>query len=143
MLVDQERVEFPAAKVRIQQSDGQVNAMLYSDDPKDALDDKYRGNSFYFDMPLNVTETTFDEATWLHRSEGSGRADTPFGLFLDGHRSQLQPQDVKVRFTPAVNGLMKVELSGTFLLVDTRDDAAPTRVVPVAGWFLAQPTARR
>ena len=43
-MIDQQRINFPAAKVRIQKIDGRVIASLYSDDPKDALDDKYRGH---------------------------------------------------------------------------------------------------
>src|SRR4051812_23839538 len=45
---------FPAARMRLE-SDGQhVVALVFSDDPKDALKDNYIGNSFYLRMELDI-----------------------------------------------------------------------------------------
>ena len=137
MMINQQPVQFPPARLRIKSTDGKVTALLYSDDPKDALNNNYTGNGFYFSLSLDVADAQFDHATWIHQSETSERTDTPFGIFLDGHRRQLQPLDVKIRLLPAASGGMKVEMAGTFLSVDPRDDLAATQEVPVAAWLLA------
>jgi hypothetical protein len=135
--IDQRRYEFPQAMLRVHQSGGHVVALLYSDDPKDALDDNYRGNGFYFQLPLDVPDTKFDDDVWMNQAQSSDRVETPYGIFLDGHRRQLQPLDVRIRLRRMDAGSMRVEISGTFLSVDPQDDAAATQVVPVAAWLLA------
>jgi hypothetical protein len=137
MMINQQPVQFPPARLRIKSADGKVTALLYSDDPKDALDNNYTGNGFYFSLSLDVPDAQFDHATWTHQSETSERTDTPFGIFLDGHRRQLQPLDVRIRLLPAASGGIKVEMAGTFLSVDPRDDLAAAQIVPVAAWLLA------
>jgi hypothetical protein len=137
-MIDQRRYEFPPALLRISKKDGQVQALLYSDDPKDALDDSYRGNGFYFQLKFDVASTDFTEATWIHRAQSEERSDTPYGIFLNGHRRQLEPLDVRIRLLPAASGGMKVEMAGTFLSVDPQDSLAATQEVPVAAWLLAE-----
>jgi hypothetical protein len=137
MMINQQPVQFPPARLRIKSSDGKVVALLYSDDPKDALNNNYTGNGFYFSLSLDVAGANFDHATWTHQSETSERTDTPYGIFLDGHRRQLQPLDVRIRLLPAASGGMKVEMAGTFLSIDPQDDLAAAQVVPVAAWLLA------
>ncbi len=131
MMIAQQPVEFPQAMIRFAKSDGHLTATLYSDDPKDALNNNYRGNGFYFQLPLDVTDTKFNEARWSHDSESTARTDTPYGIFLDGHRRQLQPLDVQLRILPALSGGYKVEMAGHFLSVDPTDSLASTQVVPV------------
>jgi hypothetical protein len=138
MMIDQRRYEFPQAMLRIHQSDGHAIALLYSDDPKDALSDNYRGNGFYFQLPLDVPGPNFDNAIWINQAQSSDRVETPYGIFLDGHRRQLQPLDVRIRLRRMDAGSMRVEITGTFLSVDPQDDAAATQVVPVAAWLLAR-----
>ena len=137
MMINQQPVQFPPARLRIKSADGKVSALLYSDDPKDALNNNYTGNGFYFSLALDVADAHFDHATWVHQSESSDRTDTPYGIFLDGHRRQLQPLDVRIRLLPAASGGMKIEMAGTFLSVDPQDDLAATQVIPVAAWLLA------
>jgi hypothetical protein len=138
MIINQQPVDFPPARLRVKETDGNVVAFLYSDDPKDALNDDYRGNGFYFKMNLDVPDVNFDRATWMHRSESNERMDSPYGIFLNGHRRQLQPLNVRVRFMPSASGPIKVEMAGTFLSVDPQDELAATQVVPVAAWLLAE-----
>jgi hypothetical protein len=138
MMINQQPVEFPQALLRFKKSGDQVTALLYSDDPKDALENIYSGNGFYFQLALDVPAVQFNRATWSHSSESSERVDTPFGIFLDGHRRQLQPLDVRIRILHAISGGFKVQMAGTFLSVDPQDSLAPTQVVNVTAWLLAQ-----
>jgi hypothetical protein len=138
MMINQQPIQFPPARLRIKSDHDKVTAILYSDDPKDALNNNYTGNGFYFTLALDVSDAQFDHATWVHQSETSERTDSPYGIFLDGHRRQLQPLDVRIRLLPAASGGMKVEMAGTFLSVDPQDDLAATQVVPVAAWLLAE-----
>jgi hypothetical protein len=138
MMIDQRPVEFPPAMLRIQQVHGQVVALLYSNDPKEALNDNYQGNGFYFQLQFDVPSPQFNQAIWIHRAQTSQRVDTPYGIFLYGHRRQLQPLDVRIRLLPSATGDVKVEMSGTFLSVDPQDELATTQVVPVAAWLVAE-----
>jgi hypothetical protein len=139
MTIDRHLVQFPQAMLRIHQTDGHIVALLYSDDPKDALNNNYRGNGFYFQLKLDdVTDTKFDQATWIHQSQTSERVDTPYGIFLDGHRRQLQPQDVRIRLLPSASDGMLVEIAGTFLSVDPQDDLAAPQMVNVWAKLLAE-----
>jgi hypothetical protein len=139
MMIDQRPVQFPPAMLRIHQTDGKVVALLYSDDPKDALNNNYRGNGFYFQLKLDdVTDTKFDQATWIHHSESSERVETPYGIFLDGHRRQLQPQDVRIRLLPLAGGGMTVDMAGWFLSVDPQDALSATQLIPVTARLLAE-----
>jgi hypothetical protein len=138
MIIDHHPIQFPQALLRIHQTDGHVMALLYSDDPKDALDNSYRGNGFYFQLKLDdVADAKFAQATWIHHSETSGRAETPYGIFLDGHRRQLQPLDVRIRLLPSATGGMTAEMGGTFLSVDPQDSLAATQEVVVTARLLA------
>src|SRR2546430_13235265 len=99
VLVDQKPYTFPPAILQIRNRDGQLSAVLMSDDPKDAIDDNYHGNSFYLEMPLEIAELK-DLPTYVYRfvSPSSDRTDSPNGIFLDGNRLQLQPQQIQVKF---------------------------------------------
>jgi hypothetical protein len=141
MIIDQKRVDFPPAKMRVSSSDGKVVALLYSDDPKDAISDQYTGHSFYFDMELEVPEAKdFITAVWRFTADSNDRQDTPYGIFLDGHRRQLQPLDVKVQFDPSPLGanVTTVWLSGRFLELNIQDPARPAREVAVTAQFPAK-----
>jgi hypothetical protein len=156
MMIDQQRVDFPAAKLRVSNSDGKVTALLFSDDPRDAIDEKYTGNSFYFEMDLDIADPTeIAQAGWHFTAESNDRADTPYGVFLEGHRRQLQPLDVKVDFD-AVEGnpnLTTVWMSGKFLVIEVQDAGAaaggsgnapaPPRTVSLAARLIAQTTIKK
>ena len=140
MAIEHQPVEFPQAMLRFHRDGGHLVALLYSDDPKDALNNNYRGNGFYFQLKLDDgTSPNFDTATWIYHSQNSDRIDTPYGIFLDGHRRQLQPQDVRIRLLPsATDNAMLVEIAGTFLSVDPQDSLASTQVVDVSARVLSQ-----
>ncbi|MEM6314419.1 MAG: hypothetical protein AAF743_10050, partial [Planctomycetota bacterium] len=91
------------------------------------LDDDYRGNSFYFEMPLGAL--TVEEVltgrnpdapagrrlttAFSYVVEESRRTGTPNGLFLDGGAFVLQPKNAEFILDPNGNALT-VELRGLF-----------------------------
>ena len=130
VLIDQKPYTFPPAILQVRNRDGQLSAVLMSDDPKDAIDDNYHGNSFYLEMPLEITEVK-ELPTYLYRfvSPSSDRTDSPNGIFLDGNRLQLQPQQIQVKFDGDESN-MSLMVSGYFLQFETRDDTiVPKRVL--------------
>jgi hypothetical protein len=129
ILINQKPLVFPPAVLQIRNRDGQLMAVLMSDDPKDAINEDYHGNSFYLEMPLELTDEK-DLANYVYRydSPSSDRTDSPNGIFLDGNRQQLQPATMQVKFIGDETS-MQVQLSGEFLQFNPRDDSvAPKRV---------------
>ena len=128
-------VEFPAARLRLDPGDDGLIALLFSDDPPAALEEGYLGNSFYLQMPLDVTDPKeLPSARWEHRSGTSEREDTPFGIFMEGRRWLLQPDDVRASFAGDATSL-EVSLRGMFLLFDSENPKTPGRRVLVSGTF--------
>jgi hypothetical protein len=145
MIIDQQRVDFPPAKMRVSASDGKVLGLLFSDDPKDALNDQYTGHSFYFEMPLEVPEPKdFMAAGWRYTADSNDRQDTPYGIFLDGHQRQLQPLDTQIRFEPSALGpnVTTVWISGRFLELNIQDPTKPPREVSVSAQLVANTTVK-
>lgn len=138
ILVDQKPYTFPSAILQIRNRDGQLSAVLMSDDPKDAIDDNYHGNSFYLEMPLELTDLK-ELPTYIYRyaSPTSDRTDSPNGIFLDGNRLQLQPQQIQVKFEGDESN-MTLMLSGQFLQFETRDDTVIPKHVVVRSSLLAE-----
>ena len=59
---------FPPARMRIERDDDHLIAILFSDDPREALNENYTGNSFYLRMNLDINdpaEITATEWRWL------------------------------------------------------------------------------
>jgi hypothetical protein len=138
MQIEGKRSEFPSAKLRVGSSDGKVIALLYSDDPKDALKDQYAGNSFYFQMELDADEVkNFASSDWRFKASSNEQTDSPYGIFLDGHREQLQPMEVVVTFEPAGTDETLITISGKFLRVNL-EDTTPSRLVPLLAEFNAK-----
>jgi hypothetical protein len=140
MMIDQQRVDFPPAKLRISDSDGRVVALLHSDDPRDAISDRYTGNSFYFEMALDApTPAEFVSSVWHFTAPTIDRGETPFGVFLDGHRRQLQPLDVSIEFDATDDPTnTTVWITGRFLHVHVQDSAQPASTVSVAARLTAR-----
>jgi hypothetical protein len=141
MIIKGQRVDFPPAKLRVSSSDGKVIALLFSDDPKDAISDQYTGHSFYLEMELDVAEPKdYLSAAWHFSADSHDRQDTPYGIFLDGHRRQLQPTDVRVKFEPSPFGsdVTTVWLKGTFLEINIQDPGTPPREAEVSAQFVAK-----
>src|SRR5690348_1355066 len=65
MTVNGKTVVFPLAKLRIDRKGSRVIALLFSDDPKDAIKSNYDGNSFYIEMPLDADDVDdLSSAVW-------------------------------------------------------------------------------
>ena len=131
--IDGRTVVFPAARLRLE-SDGQhLVALLFSDDPKDALKDNYTGNSFYLRMELDVADADkLADAHWHYTAPSSGdREDSPYGVYLGGKKLQLQPLDVYGKFKLDEEGTA-VLISGQFQVVDDSAGRGPPQLVVVA-----------
>lgn len=122
MRINGRRIEFPPARLKLEKDDQTVTALLFSDDPPQAIKDNYTGNSFYLQMPLPIAHASdLDLATWRHQSRSQDREDTPFGIYLSGRKMQLQPYNVTATFTPGDHDLTVVHLTGRFLLWNNAD----------------------
>lgn len=134
--INNRSIVFPPARLRIENENDHLIAILYSDDPPAALRDNYTGNSFYLRMELNITDIAdLPDASWhLKSSNSSTREDSPFGIFLTGRRLQLQPFDVQARFKQ-LHGKTIVYLAGQFLVLDGSTDRSTAPAVPVAAQF--------
>jgi hypothetical protein len=125
---------FPAARLRLE-SDGQnVVALLYSDDPREALNSKYTGNSFYLRMVLDIADPQkLADATWNYTAPSSGdrEADSPYGVFLGGRKIALQPFKVSARFKVEGDATTAL-LIGNFQVLDDTPGRGPAQVLPVS-----------
>lgn len=139
VMIDDQRIEFPPAKLRLQLRDDKVSALLMSDDPPSAINPGYTGNSFYIEMTIDDVDdiSNVPGAVVMYQSpQSTERLDSPNGIFLEGGRKQLQPQQVKVEFESA-GAKMAVRITGNFTLFDTQDETIPPRQVPVTARLLA------
>jgi hypothetical protein len=136
LAINQQEYSFPAAILRLEQSGRHVNARLITDDPPTAIEEDYHGDSFDLVMKLNISEPgQIDGADWKYSDRGVERQDeSAHGLFLDGQRHRLHPQDVEARFQQQGEKVM-VRLSGWFLLYESSgsERSAPPRRVYVQG----------
>lgn len=135
IVINQHRHEFPPAKMQLQTQEGRMVALVYSDDPRTAINDSFTGNSFYLQMPLEIADPAeLNGAAWQFKAMESERQDSPYGIFLEGNRYTLQPMDVQAQFdkeTPE-GGATILWLSGTFRLYDAAAETSVGELVPVA-----------
>jgi hypothetical protein len=131
MLINGQRVEFPPAKLVVKTRGEAAHALLYSDDPPNAIDEKYTGNSFYLEMRFELTDAApLSTVRWEFKAPDSDRAETVSGIYLDGRKRHLQPFDVVVEFEdgPPTKALVR----GQFLMFDADADAGtPGQLIPV------------
>ncbi len=141
MMIDQKRVTFPPARLRVNDKTGRLITTLFSDDPKEAIDDSYKGNSFYMEMPLDVQRIAdLNGASWGQSSSLGDREDSPYGVFLDGRKTQLQPLEIKVDFDVISSDVTVVWMSGRFLATAIEDDGnkIPPREISLAAKLTAR-----
>ncbi|HVT88129.1 MAG TPA: hypothetical protein VHD56_04695 [Tepidisphaeraceae bacterium] len=135
--IDQQIYEFPPASVLLINRDDQIIAQLSTDDPPQATQDDYAGNSFYLEMPLDVTGNTLGDAQWQYKTADMEREEGITGIFLNGRKKVLQPFDVRVGFNSSSSPML-VLINGTFLLFDNQDAQAPVQKVSITGQFPAR-----
>ena len=126
-------IEFPPARLRLTKTDEGVTALLYSDDPPGATRPGYAGNGFYFEFPLRAAdaEQIAGEEYW-YKADDSAPSESPNGVFLEGMRYHLQPQDLAIKFDGEGRRLM-AQVAGRFLVVRTREEGPPGQLTPVQG----------
>ena len=119
LAIDGRMTSFPPARLRLTKTSEGVTALLFSDDPKNATSAEYKGNSFYFDLPLQVADPAdVQGATYAYKADDSEPSESPNGIFLVGTQYHLQPQDVVIRFDGEGKKVM-AEIAGRFLVVRT------------------------
>ena len=145
MHVDGRPVQFAPAVLHLTAGDGGTKAVLYSDDPDDAMRPGWSGNSFYFEMFFDgkdVAQVLGESgladwqgaggpavAEWVFRFPESERRDTDNGLFLAGDTIRLQPADGAVQIDPA-GARLNVRVEGLFRRFEGQTDRIG-REVPV------------
>jgi hypothetical protein len=134
MNINGHMTSFPPARLRLE-SDGQnVVALLYSDDPREALKSNYTGNSFYLRMVLDITDPAkLADATWNYTAPSSSdrETDSPYGVFLGGRKIALQPFKVSARFKVEGDATTAM-LMGNFQVLDDTPGRGPAQVLPVS-----------
>lgn len=127
-------VQFPPARLRMDadRDSGKSTVLLYSAKPQNRAEDE-TGNSFYFELELDIDDLSrLEEASWHYKAPSGERQESPVGIFLDGMRRQLQPYEVLIEFENRQPPFI-VHLNGHFLSFDTRDDHADPERVFVSG----------
>jgi hypothetical protein len=138
IMINQQRYVFPPAIVQLRHRDQKLDAVLLSDDPKEAIKPNYHGNSFYIQIPAQATDVKdLSSAPWRYTAPSSERSDSPDGIFLDGNRLQLQPADMSVRIE-GEGPALTVYLSGNFQIFDTHDERSEPKLVPVTATLTAR-----
>jgi hypothetical protein len=126
LTIDGRQVAFPAARLAVVSHSGGLTLRLCSDDPPDAIDPGYAGNSFILDMRLPIDRTAdIPACTWDHKP--SDADDSISGIFIHGYRDGLRPYDVHVSFQK-VDDQMLAYIDGTFLRDSANLAAPPDRV---------------
>jgi hypothetical protein len=134
LLIEGRPAQFPPARLRLTKTDEGFRALLFSDDPKKSVAAEYKGNSFYFDVPLRIADVKeLPGAEFWYKARTSEREDdSPNGVFLNGMATHLQPQDVIITFD-GDGPRAVVKLSGRFLVVSTNGESAPGQFTTVTG----------
>ena len=138
LLIDGQPYTFPTARLVVSRANGHVQAQLYSNDPKAALSDDYKLNSY--DLLMNLDDIhepmMISSAQWEYKAPSREYVDTHYGIFLEGLAHQLQPANVQVKFLGTI-AEVRVEIEGEFLDFDQSRTAQPARSVFVKGSILA------
>lgn len=147
LVIDGQPMEFPPAKLILETRDGRTVALLMSDDPREAINDDYTGNSYYLEVAFDEEIDTLRDRVWHYQARSTERVESLNGFFLNGNRFELQPYELKIHFEhnpphPATGaGGDVVWISGTCYEYATRvvgqglehAGPAPPRLVPVTG----------
>jgi hypothetical protein len=125
---------FPQARLMLtDKKDGPVTARLFSDDPKDALSQKWEGDRYYLEMRLQADSVAhLDGERWGVTASAGEIPETTNGIYLKGDRYHLVPVDVVVTFEGQAPNI-KVRLDGHFLQTDATDPKTPAKRVFVQG----------
>jgi hypothetical protein len=124
--IDGRQTPFPGARLAVVDHRDGMTLRLCSDDPADAIDPGYAGNSFILDMRLAIDRVQdIPASTWDHKP--SDADDSVSGIFVNGYHDGLRPYDVHVSFQKS-DDLMFANIEGTFLRNSSNPAAPPDRV---------------
>jgi len=126
--------QFPRARLKLTgKGEDRIVAMLYSDDPKEAINKAWQGDRYYFRMPMRVLEAAqLDDAPFRMSVPFEGADETSTGVFLQGDRYHLEPIDLIVRFE-SEGSQVKVFIGGLFKQFDTHDVTAEPKWYHIQG----------
>lgn len=128
--------QFAPAKLRLTRRDGEVSALLCTDDPKAAINKDWAGDRYYFMVPLPVDELAkVDGTEWWYQTSPGENEETPNGVYLKGDRYHLEPANAIIRFEGQPPH-MTVRIAGQFLQYDSADASARPKPVIVRGILL-------
>jgi hypothetical protein len=139
---------FPPAKLYLKRQGVRVRARLLSDDPPEAVAEDWSGDSFFFEMdlelagegqlasldegvaPARVSPKELESAEWIFHRESSERSPTKSGIFLGrqshlGGESHLQPISVSIMFDQVDEKTVMVTLEGVFADFDPSQPSEP------------------
>lgn len=121
---------FPSARMVVMRNSDGMTLRLCSEDPPEAIDPHYTGNSFIIDMRQCVDRVQdIPAATWDFKP--SDPDDSISGIFLHGYKNGLRPYNVHVTFQKA-DGELLAYITGKFLQNDPQNPAAPAEPVEVS-----------
>lgn len=137
LVVDEQPLEFPPARLLVEARNGRTVVLIMSDDPRDAINDDYTGNGYHLELVFDEELASLRDCVW--QSQPTSAAPTtysPHGIFLEGNRRQLVPFEVKVHFEHREGEPGVAWISGTFHVIEEPPPGGrrpPPRLVPVAG----------
>src|SRR3954453_6600655 len=133
LTINGKMTEFPAARLRLGKTAEGLHCLLFSNDPRNATSAEYKGNSFYFEFPLQAADPAdLRNAAYTYKSDDSEPSETPTGIFLRGNRYHLQPQAVAIRFDADGKKVM-AQVAGRFLVVQKDGQSVPGQAASVQG----------
>jgi hypothetical protein len=130
ILIDDKPYDFPPVTLVLGPGENdQMQATIFTDDPPEAAEKDYAGNSLYLEMnPEIPADNTLAGAQWDFQATNAEQVDEVNGVFLQGRRYWLQPNQVHVEFHNSESPV-KISLSGTFVMFDQEAaDSAGTNV---------------
>lgn len=133
LAIGEKEYKFPAARVVVQQTDPELSLLLFSDEPRATLAKDYAGNRYHLEMNLAVPDlSTFTSAEYTQKAASMAVVESPFGIFIDGDKRQLQPHDFRVLILKHGEDVT-LHVQGQFLSFDPRNDREPPVLTRVEG----------
>ena len=128
--------QFPPARLRVTGHGDEAGvALLFSDDPKEAIGHDWQGDRYYFSMTLQqpvADSHQLDGMSWEFTASSSEREENANGIFLHGDQFHLEPISMQVHFSGQAPQLL-VWISGEFVEYDTTNPNAEPRHCWVTG----------
>jgi hypothetical protein len=128
--------QFPPARLHMTgKPDEPVTALVFSDDPKEAMEKDWAGDRYYFSMTLQTTvgdDRQLDGLDWIYSASLTEKEETGNGIFLHGDQYHLEPVQARVHFDGQAPHLL-VKIAGEFLQYDTTNPNSPPKRCQVTG----------